>query len=198
MTDGTGHGTHVSGTIAALRDNGSGIVGVAPQSKLMALRALGDDGGGRDSDIAEAFRYAGAHGARVVNASLGGSGASHTLDAAISQYPNTLFVVSAGNGGTDDAGDDNDAAQVWPCNSPNPNVVCVGASDNRRRARGLLQLRRPDGRPVRPRREDPLGDPDAHRPGLREPALRLLRRHLAGRPARLRRRGADAAGQPAA
>jgi thermitase len=132
VTDGTGHGTHVSGTIAALRTNNTGIVGVAPESKLMALRALGDNGGGFDSDIAEAFRYAGAHGARIVNASLGGSGASQTLDAAISAYPNTLFVVSAGNGEGDDDedGDDNDTAPVWPCNSPYPNVICVGASDN--------------------------------------------------------------------
>jgi subtilisin family serine protease len=131
VTDGTGHGTHVSGTIAARGDNDVGIVGVAPESKLMELRALDANGGGLDSDIAEAFRYAGAHGARVVNASLGGSGSSQTLDAAISAYPNTLFVVSAGNGGSDEIGDDNDAANVWPCNSPNPNVICVGASNNR-------------------------------------------------------------------
>jgi thermitase len=129
VTDGSGHGTHVSGTIAANR-NSIGMVGVAPQSKLMALRALGDDGGGFDSDIAEAFRYAGAHGARIVNASLGGSGSSATLDAAIGAYPNTLFVVSAGNGGADEEGDDNDTSAVWPCNAPYPNVICVGASDN--------------------------------------------------------------------
>ena len=129
VTDGTGHGTHVGGTIAGVRDNDMGIVGVASDSKLMVLRALGDNGSGLDSDIAEAFRYAGAHGARIVNASLGGSGTSHTLDAAISEYPNTLFVVSAGNGGDDFAGDDNDAADIWPCNSPYPNVICVGASD---------------------------------------------------------------------
>ena len=133
VTDGTGHGTHVSGTIAAIRDNDTGIVGVAPEAKLMALRALGDNGGGFDSDIAEAFRYAGAHNARIVNASLGGPGASQTLDAAISEYPNTLFVASAGNGGADFTGDDNDAADVWPCNAPYPNVICVGASDNRDR-----------------------------------------------------------------
>jgi thermitase len=131
VTDGNGHGTHVSGTIAALRDNGKGIVGVAADSKLMVLRALGDNGSGFDSDIAEAFRYAGANNARIVNASLGGSGASQTLDAAISAYPNTLFVVSAGNGDGDDdpEGDDNDTAPVWPCNSPRANVICVGASD---------------------------------------------------------------------
>jgi subtilisin family serine protease len=130
VTDGSGHGTHVSGTIAALGDNQAGGVGVAPEAKLMELRALGDNGGGFDSDIAEAFRYAGDHGARIVNASLGGSGASQTLDGAISAYPNTLFVVSAGNGGADEVGDDNDVADVWPCNSPYPNVICVGASDN--------------------------------------------------------------------
>jgi subtilisin family serine protease len=129
VTDKTAHGTHVSGTIAATRDNGLGIAGVAYKSKLMVLRALGDTGSGFDSDIAEAFRYAGAHGARIVNASLGGPGASQTLDAAIDAYPNTLFVVSAGNGGSDSDGDDNDAAPVWPCNAPYPNVVCVGASD---------------------------------------------------------------------
>jgi hypothetical protein len=130
VTDGTGHGTHVSGTIAALADNDFGTVGVAPGAKLMELRALGDNGGGYDSDIAEAFRYAGAHGARIVNASLGGEGASQTLDAAISEYPNTLFVVSAGNGGIDHLGDDNDVTDIWPCKSPYPNVICVGASDN--------------------------------------------------------------------
>jgi thermitase len=129
VTDKTGHGTHVSGTIAAVRDNGLGVAGVAYKSKLMVLRALGDTGSGYDSDIAEAFRYAGAHGARIVNASLGGSGASQTLDAAIRDYPNTLFVVSAGNGGADFEGDDNDTTAIWPCNAPYPNVVCVGASD---------------------------------------------------------------------
>jgi subtilisin family serine protease len=128
-TDTTGHGTHVSGTIAAAR-NDTGIVGVAPEATLMALRAIGDDGQGLDSDIAEAFRYAGEHDVRVVNASLGGSGSSQTLDAAIHEYPNTLFVASAGNGGADEVGDDNDAANVWPCNSPEPNVLCVGASTN--------------------------------------------------------------------
>jgi subtilisin family serine protease len=129
--DMTGHGTAVSGIIAAIRDNGAGIIGAAPEASIMGLRAIGANGQGLDSDIAEAFRYAGLHGARVVNASLGGSGTSQTLDAAISEYPDTLFVVSAGNGGADHLGDDNDVSQVWPCNSPEPNVICVGASDDR-------------------------------------------------------------------
>ncbi len=49
--DGNGHGTHVSGTIAATRDNGVGIAGVAPNAEVMALRALDDEGAGYDSDI---------------------------------------------------------------------------------------------------------------------------------------------------
>jgi thermitase len=121
-----GHGTHVAGTIAAAKDNSVGIAGVAPGSRLMALRAIAQDGTGRDSDIADAFRYAGDHGVRIVNASLSGPGASRTVDAAIHAYPNTLFVVAAGNSHRD-----TDTTQVWPCDSPEPNVVCVGASTNK-------------------------------------------------------------------
>jgi subtilisin family serine protease len=89
----------------------------------MALRALGSGAAGFDSDIADAFRYAGANGARVVNASFGAPGASQTLRAAIHAYPATLFVVSSGNSGAD-----NDATPIYPCNTPEPNVVCVGAT----------------------------------------------------------------------
>ncbi len=52
----------MSGTIAANRENGNGIAGVAPNSTIMALRALDDEGSGFDSDIAEAFDYAGDNG----------------------------------------------------------------------------------------------------------------------------------------
>jgi subtilisin family serine protease len=129
--DPTGHGTHVSGTIAANRDNDVGIAGVAPNARIMALKALDSSGGGFDSDIAEAFAYAGARGVRVVNASLGGPGGSETLRTAIATYPNTLFVAAAGNGGSDGVGDNNDASPVYPCNVPEPNVLCVGASTNK-------------------------------------------------------------------
>jgi Subtilase family/Thrombospondin type 3 repeat len=126
-TDPNGHGTHVSGTIAAVRDNGIGIAGVAPDSQIMALRAVAQDGRGWDSDIADAFRYAGDHGVKIVNVSLSGAGSSRTVDAAIHAYSNTtLFVVAAGNSHRD-----NDTTQVWPCDSPEPNVLCVGASTNR-------------------------------------------------------------------
>jgi hypothetical protein len=126
-TDGNGHGTHVAGIIAAA-DNDDGIEGAAPGAGLMVLKALDDDGEGRDSDIADAMVYAGEQGIRVVNLSLGGTDPAPLLDAAIAASPDTLFVVAAGNDGNDDDVDD-----YWPCNSAEPNVLCVGASTNRDR-----------------------------------------------------------------
>ena len=119
-----GHGTVVAGTIAAVADNRLGIAGVAPQAKLMPLRVLGDDGSGTESAVADAFYYAGRLGVRIVNASLGGLGDSHLVTQAMTDNPGTLYVVAAGNASADD-----DTQAVWPCTSPAPNVVCVGASD---------------------------------------------------------------------
>ena len=62
-----GHGTHVAGTIAAARDNGKGVAGVAPDSILVPLRALGA-WQRLDVETAEAFDWAGDHGVRIVNA----------------------------------------------------------------------------------------------------------------------------------
>jgi subtilisin family serine protease len=120
-----GHGTHVTGTIAAVAGNGLGIAGVAPQAKVIPLRALDAKGSGTMSDIAAAFAYAGSLGLKVVNASLGG-GDSQTVRNAISAHPNTLYVVAAGN---DAHNDDDPAAAEYPCALTLANVLCVGASD---------------------------------------------------------------------
>ena len=118
-----GHGTHVAGTIAASKDNGVGVVGVAPSARVMPLKALDDSGSGYTSDIADAFTHAAANGARVVNASLGGTGGELTFAAAIDAAPNTLFVVAAGNENSN-----NDSTPKYPCNVAKANVLCVGAS----------------------------------------------------------------------
>jgi len=68
--DGTGHGTHVAGTIAA-RYNGLGIIGVAPLAKIMPLKAFPDAGSGSIIDSAEAIIYAADNGADVINNSWG-------------------------------------------------------------------------------------------------------------------------------
>jgi subtilisin family serine protease len=124
--DANGHGTHVSGTIAAAGANDVGVVGVAPLAKILPLRVLDADGRGWTSDIAAAFAYAGDLGMRVVNASLGGE-RSDAIEAAVAAHPNTLYVVAAGNDHAD-ADTDPDA---FPCALPEPNLVCVGATDNR-------------------------------------------------------------------
>ncbi len=124
--DDNDHGTHVTGTIAAVADNGTGVAGVAPGATVMPLRALDANGSGSDSRIAEAFDYAGDIGARIVNASLGGAGSSKTLTDAMAAHPNTLYVVAAGNDNVN-----TDVTAYAPCTSPAPNVICVGASTNR-------------------------------------------------------------------
>ena len=70
-TDGNGHGTHVTGIVAANRDNGEGIAGVAPGARVMPLRVLDDSGEGYADDTIKAIDYAIDHGADVINLSLG-------------------------------------------------------------------------------------------------------------------------------
>jgi subtilisin family serine protease len=122
-----GHGTHVTGTIAANLNNGTGVAGVAPASRVLPLRVLDADGNGFLSDIIDAFEFAGDQGVRVVNASLGGSTASALEKQAIDEHPDTLYVVAAGNGGSDFVGDNVGTSPVYPCSFSSPNVLCVGA-----------------------------------------------------------------------
>ena len=125
----SGHGTHVAGTIAA-GQNGAGVIGVAPAASVMPLRVLDANGQGSSADVAAAFAYAAERGVRVVNASLGSAFPSHAEQQAIREHPGTLFVVASGNGGADGAGDDVDGGTgEYPCALPEPNVVCVGATD---------------------------------------------------------------------
>jgi thermitase len=122
--DEEGHGTHVAGTVVARADNDAGIVGVAPNAKVLPLRVLDEKGEGTTSDVAQAFDWAGDHGYRIVNASLGSSGYSSTERVAIATHPGTLYVVAAGNSGINV-----DSKPVYPCAYDLANVVCVGASD---------------------------------------------------------------------
>jgi thermitase len=123
--DGNGHGTHVSGTIAARGNDASGVAGLNWSSAIMPLRVLGDDGSGYVSDAITAYAYAARNGARVVNASLGGPSASRAEHDAIAAAPSTLFVVAAGNDRAD-----NDTTPEYPCDYDLANVVCVAASDH--------------------------------------------------------------------
>ncbi|MBZ4650986.1 S8 family serine peptidase [Thermosipho sp. (in: thermotogales)] len=82
------HGTHVTGTIAALSNNGKGVAGVnwgGYGIKIMPIRVLGADGSGTLDAVAQGVRYAADHGAKIINMSLGGGGDSQILRDAI-QY----------------------------------------------------------------------------------------------------------------
>ncbi len=97
--DDHGHGTHVAGTIAAVRD-GVGVVGVAPEVELYALKVLGADGSGYMSDIIAALEWATAHGMAITNSSLGvssdpGTAFRAAYDAAAAA--GVLNIAAAGN-----------------------------------------------------------------------------------------------------
>ena len=124
--DENGHGTHVAGTVAARGNNGQGVTGVSWQAQLMPLRALDADGDGTVADVVDAYAYAAAQGAQVVNASLGSTGFSFTEFDMLRNLPNTLFVVAAGNDGAS-----NDTDPHYPCSYNLANIVCVAASTNR-------------------------------------------------------------------
>jgi len=98
------HGTHVSGIIAAARNNGLGIDGIADNVKIMMVRAV-PDGDEHDKDIALAIRYAVDNGAKVINMSFGKgfSPQKEWIDDAVryAQSKGVLLVHAAGNDAAD-------------------------------------------------------------------------------------------------
>ena len=80
--DDNGHGTEVAGVLAA-RENGVGLIGVAPQAELFAIKVLGSDAKGSISDVAKGLEWAIEHGMDVVNMSLGTPEDSPTLHEAV-------------------------------------------------------------------------------------------------------------------
>lgn len=101
---GESHGTHVSGIIAAERNNGKGVDGVANNVKVMAIRAV-PNGDEYDKDVALAIRYAVDNGAKVINTSFGKYYSPHSdwvRDAiAYAGKHDVLIVNAAGNEGLD-------------------------------------------------------------------------------------------------
>jgi subtilisin family serine protease len=127
--DDHGHGTHVAGTIAAV-DNSIGVVGVAPQVSLLAVKVLNASGIGYLSDIIEGLQWCvankGAYNIRVVNMSLGGGGAI-SYQEAIRATTNAgiLIVAAAGNDGPPVAGG---STVKYP--AAYPEAVAVSATDS--------------------------------------------------------------------
>jgi len=124
--DDDGHGTHVAGTVAA-EDNESGVVGVAPEAKLYALKVLGADGSGSYSDVIAALQWVVDNGIQVTNNSYGSSGdPGDTVKAAFDNAyaVGVLHVAAAGNSGTPPGKGDN---VIYPARWES--VIAVAATD---------------------------------------------------------------------
>ncbi len=137
--DSSWHGTHVSGTIAELSNNATGMAGIAYKAKVLPVRVLGHCGG-YTSDIADAIVWASgghvdgvpdnAHPAQVINMSLGGGGScasdAVTSDAIASAMSRgTTVVVAAGNSGAD-------AANYSPASCPGALTVAANGIAGKR------------------------------------------------------------------
>jgi subtilisin family serine protease len=126
------HGTHCAGTIAGRGNNGTGVVGVSWNAKIMPLKFLGP-GGGSTSDGIAAVNYATMMKLRgvnipITNNSWGGGGASAALKTAIEAGGSAgiLFVAAAGNSGSN-----NDSKPDFPASYDSPCIVAVAATDRR-------------------------------------------------------------------
>lgn len=123
--DGSDHGTHMAGIVAAAVDNGIGICGVAPGVRIMPLKALADKSGYMAADdIIEALAYAADMGAHIVNCSFGGD-ESRSEYQAFSDLGQAgiLAVCAAGNEGPYYA-----ANPVYPAGYDLDNIISVAAS----------------------------------------------------------------------
>lgn len=126
--DDNGHGSHVAGTIAAV-NNGIGMVGIAPKTKIMPIKALNKEGAGRSIDIANGIVLASDNGADIITMSLGSEDKDYYISKAIdiAVKKGCVIFCAAGN-----AGPNKDI--MYP--AKNPKTIAIGAIDkNLRRTR---------------------------------------------------------------
>jgi len=141
-----GHGTHCAGVVGARASNGKGVVGVAPNITIMALRGLSEKGQGDTAGLIRAIKYAVDNGAKVLSNSWGGEGEDGPENQALrdsvayAEARGVLFIVAAGNGraGANCPGTpadcvprgfdiDTDTKPVWPAAFNMSNMITVAA-----------------------------------------------------------------------
>lgn len=120
VIDDNGHGTHVAGIIAAC-NNDLGVVGVAPEARLYAVKAFDSKGQGQVSDIVQGVEWCIANRVHIINMSFGTIDSSKALAMAIQKAAQTgiIMVAAAGNDGRRDN-------VLYPARDPN--VIAVAAS----------------------------------------------------------------------
>ncbi len=121
--DSHSHGTHVAGTIAAVGDNGEGVVGVNWQARLMPIKIFDDEGKTDAAAILRGLAYASRQGAQITNNSWGGSRANRAIEEAFRDSP-ALHVMAAGNSSSD-----NDRRPHYPSNYNLANSLAVASTD---------------------------------------------------------------------
>ena len=114
------HGTHIAGTIAATKNNGMGVIGVASNAKIMALSTAFTT-----ENIIQAFDFARENGARVINASFGSTSYDTLFYQAIKRFLDAggLLVVAASNDSSN-----NDTTASYPSSYNFDEVISVAAT----------------------------------------------------------------------
>jgi thermitase len=116
-----GHGTHVAGIVAAVRNNSKGVAGVAHGCTIGDYKVLGDNGSGAWSWIANGIRAAADDGYKVINLSLGSTAGSSTVESAINYAwgKGVVIACAAGNNGR--------SSRFYP--AAYTNCIAVAATD---------------------------------------------------------------------
>lgn len=120
VTDDNGHGTHVAGIIAAL-DNIVGVVGVAPEAHIYAVKSFDSRGKGMTSDIIQGIEWCMTQGVHIINMSFGTSDSGKALQLAIQKAAESGILLVAASGNT---GGENSV--LYPARDPH--VVAVAAA----------------------------------------------------------------------
>ncbi len=138
-SDDSGHGTHVSGTVAAIGNNGIGVAGIAWHARILPLKFLDATGTGSTADAVECVEYAIQNGARILNMSWGGEEFSEALQLAIedANAAGIICVAAAGNDGLS-----LDQFPHYPASFTVPNMVAVAASTDQDELSGFSNFGR--------------------------------------------------------
>ena len=125
--DNFNHGTHIAGIIGASTNNGIGMAGINWHVSLIPIKFITAAGGGSTEASIKGIDYAIARGAKIINASWGGSDTSPLLQEVINRCRSlgVLFIAAAGNRGMD-----NDKNPMFPASFPIDNIISVAAIDS--------------------------------------------------------------------
>lgn len=124
--DDHGHGSHVSGIIAAKRGNAAGVAGMLGSARILVCKILNASNSGFTSDLIAATTYARGRGAKVMNLSLQNYPYSGSLDVEFTacRTAGIVLCVCAGNQGVN-----NDATPNYPSSYAHDNIIAVGNHD---------------------------------------------------------------------